>query len=55
MSISRGPLRNDGRRPTERSTDCVRSSRARAEPRHVSPATTFQKKGWSAYPTGSVR
>jgi hypothetical protein len=54
-SISRGPLAKLGVRPTARSTACVRRRRAAAVPGQATAATAFQKKGWFAKPTGSVR
>jgi hypothetical protein len=55
MSISRGPLAKVGVRPTERSTACSRRSSRAGLPVQRIAATTFQKKGCAAKPTGSVR
>lgn len=54
-SISRGPFTKLGVRPTRRSTDCAARSRPRAVPLQRIATATFQKAGWSAKPTGSVR
>lgn len=54
-SISRGPLRKVGVRPTSRSTDCVARSSPGAVPLHQIAAAAFQKARCPAKPTGSVR
>ena len=55
MSISRGPLRKLGVRPTVFSTRWVRASSASGRPDQAIAATAFQKTGWRVKPTGSVR
>jgi hypothetical protein len=54
-SISRGPFRKLGVRPTRRSTDCAARSRAAAVPVQRIATAAFQNAGWSVKPTGSVR
>lgn len=54
-SISRGPLAKLGVRPTARSAAFVTARRPSGVPDQRTAATAFQKNGWSAKPTGSVR
>jgi len=55
MSISRGPLRKLGVRPTAFSMSWVARSRPSAVPFQRIAATAFQNGRWRRYPTGSVR
>lgn len=55
MSISRGPLRKLGVRPTARSTACVARSNSPGVPVQRIAATAFQNAGCARKPTGSVR
>ena len=54
-SISRGPFRKLGVRPTARSTRFARASRRTGPPFQAIAATRFQNAGCVANPTGSVR
>jgi hypothetical protein len=54
-SISLGPFRNVGVRPTRRSTLRTARSSATGVPRQSISTTAFQKSGCSENPTGSVR
>jgi len=54
-SISRGPFRKLGVRPTVRSTRFTRASRRAGPPVQAIAAARFQNAGCFANPTGSVR
>ena len=54
-SISRGPFRKLGVRPTARSTRRVSASSRSGVPVHGIAATMFQNGGCFENPTGSVR
>jgi hypothetical protein len=55
MSISRGPFRKVGVRPTDASIACTARNRLSAERLQRMRTTAFQKAGWASKPTGSVR
>lgn len=52
--MTRGPLRKVGVRPPARSVRFKAEKREGAEPRQRISRAMFQKRGWSAKPTGSL-
>ena len=55
MSISRGPFRKLGVRPTAASIDWSVRNRRSADWLQRMATTAFQNAGWASKPTGSVR
>jgi hypothetical protein len=55
MSISRGPSRRRGRRPSSRSSWRAKACRLSGGSTVRPPTTVFRKSGWAIGETGSVR